>query len=69
MPMITEVLVVLALPTKLSVILVYSTRYDTIMPLRVIGGSHITKIDVELALRAVTLIGAPGAKIKTSLQS
>ena len=42
--------------------LVYSTRYDLIMPLLVIGGIQMTKIDVELTIRAATFNGALGAE-------
>ena len=60
--MTTEVLVVIVSLIKLSLILVNSTRYDLIMPLSIIGDCQVTRIDVELTLRAVMFNGALGAE-------
>ena len=60
MSMMTSVTVVLISSVLLP--LLYSTRYDLKIPLGVIGGCHVTIIEVELILCDVTLIGELGAK-------
>jgi len=61
MVMMTEVSLIVMLLIMPSVVLLYSIRYDRIMPLGVSGGSQVTMIDVELILYAFTFNGSLGA--------